>query len=319
MTTEFHYPPEVLSLLVDTIPLLCRSKRDVLLFLEGAGVAQDDLRDVSSVVHADSGSITKFEIARRVLAKLNARGDSGLAPRREVIKRVVEFEEFSTCWPNDQLKAKGLIADLRKVVNVKDSFTRMKQEREEERQETIARTRKEREAAATKREALASVSTRLTALFGMDDRPHERGKLLEAVLNDLFRAYGVHVREDFRRKDPDTAAVIEQIDGVIELDGAVYLVEMKWLKSRVGPGEFFPHLSRLFLRANVHGLFIASEGFTEAVIKECTAALVQKVMVLCSLQELVLLLQRQDDLTAFLKKKMHAAVVGKDPYLEILR
>ena len=34
----FHYPPELFSLLVDTIPLLNRSKKDVLLFFRGAGV-----------------------------------------------------------------------------------------------------------------------------------------------------------------------------------------------------------------------------------------------------------------------------------------
>ena len=33
-----HYPPEILNLLVDTIPLLCRSKNDVLVFFKGAGV-----------------------------------------------------------------------------------------------------------------------------------------------------------------------------------------------------------------------------------------------------------------------------------------
>jgi hypothetical protein len=31
----FHYPPELLSLLIDTIPLLCRSKQDVLTFFPG--------------------------------------------------------------------------------------------------------------------------------------------------------------------------------------------------------------------------------------------------------------------------------------------
>ena len=35
----------------------------------------------------------------------------------------------------DELKAKGLVADIRKVVNVKDSFTRMKQEKEREQAE----------------------------------------------------------------------------------------------------------------------------------------------------------------------------------------
>lgn len=49
----------------------------------------------------------------------------------------------------------------------------------------------------------------------MGDKPQERGKLLESVLNDLFRAYGIHVRENFVRKPLDGATVLEQIDGVI--------------------------------------------------------------------------------------------------------
>jgi Restriction endonuclease len=182
----------------------------------------------------------------------------------------------------------------------------------------VARQRAEQAAAAEKRAKIESVNSRLTSLFGMDDRPHERGKLLEAVLNDLFKAYGIHVQEDFRRKDADSSAVLEQIDGVIELDGAIYLVEMKWLNSPVGVGEFLPHLSRLFLRANAHGIFISSSGYTEPVVKECATALAQKTMILCSLQEFVMLLQRQGDLIAFLKRKSQAAIVDKNPYLQIL-
>lgn len=318
MAEQFHYPPEVLNLLVDTIPLLCRSKKDVVLFLQGAGVDPSDLSDVSRTVRTAPESINKYEITRTVLAKVNARGDSGLRPRREIIKRVVEFEDYSTCWPNDQLKAKGLVASLRDVVNVKDSFTRMKQERDTEREQVRARQRAEQTAAIAKRAAIEDVSRRLFALFSMDDKPQERGKLLEAVLNDLFKAYGIHVREDFRRKDPDTGTVLEQIDGVIELDGAIHLVEMKWLNAPVGIGEFSPHLSRLFMRANAQGIFIATNGYTESVLTECKNALNLKTMFLCSLQEFVMLLQRQGDLVALLKKKSQAAIIDKNPYLEVL-
>lgn len=318
MAEQFHYPPEVFNLLVDTIPVLCRSKRDVLLFLQGAGVAQEDLAEATRIVTTSSDSINKYEIVRNALTKLNARGDSGLAPRREVIKRVVEFENFSTCWPNDQLKARGLVASLRDVVNVKDSFTRMKQERDAEREQVLATQRAKQVSAAEKRAKVGDVSKRLSALFAMDDKPQERGKLLEAVLNDLFKAYGIHVREDFRRKTPDSNVVLEQIDGVIELDGTIHLVEMKWLNAPVGIGEFSPHLSRLFMRANAHGIFIAANGYTSSVVVECTNALNLKTIFLCSLQEFVMLLQRQDDLIVFLKKKSRAAIIEKNPFLEIL-
>lgn len=318
MAEQFHYPPEVFNLLVDTIPLLCRSKQDVVLFLQGAGVASEDLAEVSRIVRTNRDAINKFEIVRNVLTKVNARGDSGLRPRREIIKRVTEFDNFDTCWDSDRLKAKGLVAELGKTVNVKDSFTRMKQERDAEREQTLARQRAEQAAAAEKRAKIEDVSTRLFALFGMDDKPQERGKLLEAVLNDLFKAYGIHVREDFRRKSPDTGTVLEQIDGVIELDGAIHLVEMKWLNAPVGIGEFTPHLSRLFMRANAHGIFIATNGYTESVLTECKNALNLKTIFLCSLQEFVMLLQRQGDLVALLKRKSQAAIIDKKPYLEIL-
>lgn len=318
MAEQFHYPPDVFELLVETIPRLFRGKKAVVLFLQGAGVAEDDLAEVAQVVRADPNSINKFEIVRKVLTKVNARGDSGLRPRREIIKRVTEFERFETCWPEDQLKAKGLVASVREAINVKDSFTRMRQERDTEREQVLARQRVEQTAASEKRLAIEDVGKRLFALFAMDDKPQERGKLLEAVLNDLFRAFGIHVREDFRRKDPDTGVVLEQIDGVIELDGTIHLVEMKWLKDPVGIGEFSPHLSRLFMRPNAHGIFIATNGYTASVISECTNALNLKTIFLCSLQEFVMLLQRQADLVAFLKKKSHAAIVDKNPFLQIL-
>ncbi|WP_295362476.1 restriction endonuclease [Arenimonas sp.] len=318
MSEQFHYPPEVFSLLVDVIPLLCRSKKDVIIFFQGAGVPPEDLSEVVLTLRSDPVSINKFEIARAVLTKTNARGDSGLAARREIIKRTVEFEEFSTCWPNDQLKAKGLVADLRKTVNVKDSFTRMKLERDAERERAIAAQRAEQMAMAKKRAEIDGISRRLSALFAMDDAPQERGKLLESVLNDLFRTYGISVREDFRRRAPDTNSVLEQIDGVVEIGGTIHLVEMKWLKAPVGMGEFAPHIARLFTRANANGIFIATNGYTDPVLTECRNALNLKTIFLCSLQEFVFLLQRQGDLIELLKKKSHAAIIEKNPFLEVL-
>lgn len=176
----------------------------------------------------------------------------------------------------------------------------------------------ERIALAKRRENINAINLRLAALFGMDDKPQERGKLLEGVLNDLFRIYGILVREDFCRRDPDTSVVVEQIDGVIELNGKIHLVEMKWLNTSVGIGEFSPHLVRLFSRADAQGIFIATNGYASSVVSECRNALNQKTLFLCSLREFVMLLQRQDDLVELLRKKSQAAIVDKNPFLEIL-
>ena len=238
--------------------------------------------------------------------------------RLELVATLDRNTQFSTCWPDDQLKAKGLVADVRRVVNVKDSFTRMKQERDNERQQTVQRVREEQEELATRQANIHAVRDRLFSLFSMDDKPQVRGKQLESVLNDLFRAYGILVQEDFRRKDPDGPCILEQIDGVIVLDGTLHLVEMKWLRDPVGVADFAPHLVRLFSRANAHGIFISSSDYTEPVIKECASALSQKTIFLCSLKELVMLLQREDDLLAFLRKKSQAAILDKKPFLELL-
>ncbi len=128
MDIVFHYPPELMSLLIDTIPRLCRSKRDVLLFLKGAGVRDALTSDLAARVAEDRDSVTKYEIVRVALTRLNERGERTLRERREILRRVTDFEDFSTCWPEDELKAKGLVGEVRRVVNVKDSFTRMRQE-----------------------------------------------------------------------------------------------------------------------------------------------------------------------------------------------
>lgn len=131
----YHYPPELLTLLVDALSVLCRSKPDVLTFLRGAGVPQSFLRDLEQRVATDRSAIRKHEIARTVLVRLNEAGESMLRQRREIVKRVTETESFATCWPADVHKAKGLVAEVREIVNVKDSFTPMRLEREHERAE----------------------------------------------------------------------------------------------------------------------------------------------------------------------------------------
>ena len=315
---RYHYPADVFNLLVDTVPVLCKGKMDVLLFLEGAGVHRDDLATMRQKVAADRSSVSKFDIVRDVLQKANKRGDGGLNARREVIKRVVEFEEFSACWPNDVYKAKSNVADLRKIVHAKDAFTRMKQERDAAQEEIVGRVRAERNATVAKRKKIEEVGERLGVLFGMDSEPQKRGKLLEGVLNDLFRAYGIHVREDFKRIDPVDGSVVEQIDGVIELDNQVYLVEMKWLKGPVGVNDLAPHMVRLFSRADARGLFISSSEYTGPAIGECANHLNSKTMILSSLREFVMLLASERDLLGMLRQKVQAALIDKRPYCEVL-
>jgi hypothetical protein len=127
----FHFPPDVFEALVQAIPLLTRGKKDVLTFLQGCGVSRDYLRTLEPWV-ARGSDRSKYAITREIVKHLNELGDQGLAARRRVIQRVAEFDDFSLCYPDNQLKAKGAVSTLTSLVDRKDSFTRMKEQREED-------------------------------------------------------------------------------------------------------------------------------------------------------------------------------------------
>lgn len=311
-----HYPPEILNLLVDTIPLLCRSKNDVLVFFKGAGVPAAITADFQRKLAADRASVNKYEIVRDVLIRLNDKGEASLRERREVLKRVIEFEDFSTCWPTDQLKAKGLVSEIRRVVNVKDAFGRMRQEQEAERKKRLEEERKKVASLNEHRVKREQIKKDLYALFGLSDA-HKRGKQLEDVLNRLFQTASILVREAFSRVAPSGEGVVEQIDGVIELNGEIYLVEMKWWAKPLGTGEVSQHLVRVFSRNCARGLLISYSGFTEPAVTMCKESLARMVVVLCGLQEIVQLLEREEDLSEFLQKKIRAAVIDKNPHYRV--
>jgi restriction system protein len=309
----FHYPPDLLEQLVDTIPLLCKSKVAILNFFRGAGVPAEDYSDIQTELKMDRQAHNKFGIARTILTRLNQRGDNGLKARREVIKRVVEFEDFGTTWEGDRMRAKGQVASVRERVNMQDAFTRMSIEREREaakhREEQAAHQAFVRQRADT----IQKAKDQLFALFA-ERNPQLRGKMAEKALNDVFAAFGISIREAFVLSGDSGEGVVEQIDGVVEIDGSIYLVEMKWLASNAGTGDVSQHMVRVMGRNGARGIFIANPGYTEAAIKVVRESLSAMTIVLVTLEEIVIALTRGDDVAELLRKKVHAAVIDRNPF-----
>jgi restriction endonuclease Mrr len=309
---SYQYPPELLELLVDAIPALFRSKDGVVDFFAGAGVPPDTLIDWRRKLARDKESVRKHEIVRSVLRRLNNAGDRALAQRREVIKRVSEFDDFSTCWENDRYKAQGLVAQIRQVVNVKDSFTRIRVELEKEKCAKRAAYVADLAAEQAVKDKRERVKQALSALFG-DMNAQRRGRALEAVLNELFRVHGILVREAFTLTGPAGQGIIEQIDGVIELDCHLYLVEVKWVKEAIGPTEVGHHVSRLMGRGDVRGLFISASDYTSSAVETAKVALGYTVCVLMTLEEIVQALNDDRDLAEMLRTKARAALMNRQP------
>jgi restriction system protein len=309
----FHYPPDLLNLLVDTIPLLNRSKKDVILFFKGAGVNKDLMIDVEQRVHLSPAEISKYEIARIILTRLNEKGEILLRERREVLKRVVEFESFESCWDSDRLKAKGLVTEIAKIVNVKDSFTRMKNEKEKNDQKKREEYLKKVETMNKLAQAKAEFNEEISRLYFMKDR-QKRGKLFENLLNRLFNAFGILVKDSFTISGNNNEAIVEQIDGVIELDNQLYLVEMKWWGEAVGRDEIANHLSRIFIRGEARGIFISVNGYTSPAIKLAQDALSKAFIILCDLNDILNMLSSGGDLQQLFKQKIQKAIIEKNPF-----
>jgi restriction system protein len=309
----YQYPPELLELLCDAIPVLFRSKQGIIDFFVGAGVPYRYLSDWIAKLNQDRDAVRKHEIVRSVICRLNDAGDAALAFRREVIKRVSEFEDFSSCWENDRLKAQGLVGQIRHVVNVKDSFTRMNLERERERMVHQAQYAAGLAAIQKKATDRADLKDALFSLFG-EKNPQKRGKALEAALNNLFKHCGILVKEAFTCKGLDGGGITEQMDGAVEFDGAIYLVEMKWWNTAIGAAEVSPHLVKVYSRAGARGLFISNSTFTGPAIETVRAALAHKICILCELQELVIALETDIDLVELFRRKVKAAISDKQPF-----
>jgi len=310
----FHYPPELFYLLVDAIPLLNRAKRDVILFFKGAGVPDAVTGDLAERLRQTPADINKYEIVRTVVTRLNERGEATLRERREVLRRVVDFANFDACWPEDQLKAKGLVASVRDIVNQKDAFTRMNQAREQERQARLAQAQQAIQAKQHRAAKIEAAKRELYSLFAASGSPQTRGKKLEASLNNIFKAYGILVREAFHLVGPSGEGIVEQIDGVVELKNSLYFVEMKWYQDPVGKAEISEHLVRLISRAEGRGIFVSASDFTEPAIHTCREFLQHKLITLVTLQEIVRLLEQQKELAEFLEQKVQAAQIHKNPY-----
>ena len=317
MATSYHYPSELFELLVDAIPRLIRTKQGVLQLFWSAGVNRSVTDDLGTQLRADRDSVSKFHIVRTLLTRLNEAGDGCIRERRELLKRVCEFEAFSTCWPEDQLTAKGLVAEIRDLVEKHDFFRKLQQKRETELREHREKEREKSDNLRKRKAGLESIRQDFYSLFALSDA-QKRGRKLEGVLGRFFAAHDMLVREPFALVDPLSHTIVEQVDGVVELDSHLYLVEMKWLKDRVDVVDVTRHINRVYTRPDCRGLFISHSGYTAAAVNACKESLKDTPIILSTLQEFVKLMEREGDAQEFLREKTRRLFLDKNPFVEML-
>lgn len=302
-----------MGLLIETLPRLCKTKKDLLVFFQGAGVDQSLLSPYRTLLDTNRDAFKKPIVARELLTKLNEMGERSLRERREILKRVTEFQDFSVCWESDQAAARGLAAQVRDLINVKDAFTRINIEREQERKQRLVAETQKAEGLRKRRQEFDEIKQSFFALFN-EQNPYKRGKAIEAVLNRYFKSSGILVSEAITLKGDQGSGIVEQIDGVVQIRGHLYLVEIKWEQETLGREKVAPHLVRVFSRGLAGGIFISYSDYSPSAITDCKEALRDKVIVLCTLNEFVRALEDEVNLSDILHGKIDAAVIQKNPF-----
>ena len=311
---SYHYPPELLELLVNAIASLFKSKLSVIGFFRSAGVGIDLLGDWSEKLRVDSAVVRKHEIARSILVTLNERNTNGtLRLRREVLKRVVEVEDFSIAWPDDRERAENLVNRIRKVIDQHDSFTRMRREAEVEKREKREAYNAQLEARRKRSEERIRIRSRLNALFAEPDH-RKRGRALEPILNELFRNFDILIKESFTLSGSHGEGILEQIDGAVELNGQVFLVEMKWWDKPLGASDVAHHIRGIFTRAGAGGILITSSALTMSAEAAIRDALQSRVHVVFKLEEIVFALEQEKDLKSIFLDRIRRTVTDKNPF-----
>jgi len=317
--SAYHFRPDVYGALKEAIPLICRSKRDVLTFFRGSGLRHARLTALEALLGTDPDAVGKYPATDDLLKVANEdTSDEGLRIRREIVRRVTDFNDFERCWPDKQQAAKGAVQTVRELVQEKDAFARMAQARDEERRARMAESERQ---AQERRDRIAereNVKRALAALFS-EQEPRRRGVALEGVLNRIFALDGLAVRESMTLKGTEGEGIVEQIDGVIEMDGDLYLVEAKWSSQNLGTGDVSQHTVRVASRYGMRGLYVVQPGYTDPAITTIRDALQRGVFVLATVEELVVLLDSDDSVADWLREKVRAAMVDRNPFRPRIR
>lgn len=81
---------------------------------------------------------------------------------------------------------------------------------------------------------------------------------------------------------------------------------MKWWKEALSSRDVSQHMMRLYQRSDVRGIFISASGYTNAAVIDIQKALNQKIIVLFTVKDIVLLLEQEHSFEYLLKSKVEA-------------
>jgi hypothetical protein len=163
-----------------------------------------------------------------------------------------------------------------------------------------------------RQERVEAIKRDLYSLFAMsDDQSRKRARKLAGVMNRFFKASDIGVPRAFALVKPEGKGLVEHIEGVAQIGGHLYLIEVNWQNEPLGAQEVSAHSVRSLSRGCTGGILISKSQFNQAAMTACEEASAQRMLILCELEEIVTLLEKGGSLGDFLGAKIAAAAADK--------
>ena len=152
---------------------------------------------------------------------------------------------------------------------------------------------------------------RLINLSSSETSKQNKGYEFEKYLRDLFDAAGLKPRESYRVKG-------EQIDGSIEFNGNVYLVEAKWTGGPVNRSDLVVFADKVSRKSKfTRGIFVSHSGYVENAVETYAIGKTPEI-ILIDMKEMTWALENGIDIEDVLSKKVRKLIEEGRIYYNII-
>lgn len=105
----------------------------------------------------------------------------------------------------------------------------------------------------------------------------QRGREFEDLINDVLKSEGILLRKGYHTFDNKS----EQIDGAIDIDSRIFLIETKWVKSKLAASDLFAFIGKIENKFfGTLGIFISKEKLSDNFINALNKGRRQTVLVI---------------------------------------
>jgi hypothetical protein len=305
-----HAATDAKRLAIEVVSTLANIKKEAAQrILAPSGVPQDLIQRFLKGRNQVTGDrLSKREGASIILDELDQRGADTSIVVRKMIGLAATWNDFHLSL--DEYRARAVVQKAREMEGVlADTEARERNEHLERLAEAASRGKREA------REFISQKSPLLLAQFEAavrDGDPHQRGYLLQELLNQLYTVHAIPVTRAFQRNQGG-----EQIDGAYEMDGWHYIVECRWRQQLADIRQLDGLLGQVGRSGRqTMGLFLSINGWSGNVIPLLKQN-GEKSIFLMDGVDLHAVLSQQVDLKWLLKAKLRALNLQTDPYLSV--